>query len=90
MKTKSDISLEEEKKALQENANYWNACNPSFKEDLQHWEEKLEKAKDEGYKSEKCSCGCIFLAFHHYVRCEERDCPFSDGVSLLDRMTEAD
>lgn len=49
-------------------------------------EKKLAEAMAEGYKNETCSCGTIYLAFHHFTTCREEGCPFSDGVSLLDRM----
>lgn len=86
MKSKSDISPEEEEQALLKNAEQWNACNPSFAKDIQYWRDKLEQAKAEGYKSEKCSCDCVFLAFHHFTSCQDSECPMSDGVSILDRL----
>jgi hypothetical protein len=43
----------------------------------------------EGYKNETCECGVTYLAFHHFTTCREEGCPFSDGVSLLDRMKES-
>lgn len=64
MKTKTDISEEEEQLELVKNSEAWNLCNSSYEIPLNDWEDKLAKAKAEGYKSEKCSCGCVFLAFH--------------------------
>jgi len=49
---------------------------------------KIAQAEMEGFKNETCSCGCTFLAFHHLTTCREKGCPFSDGVSLLDRMEQ--
>ena len=78
--------MEEEQQELIKNAEQWNRCNPNFELSLEHWQEKLKEAKNQGYKSEKCSCSCVFLAFHHYTSCQESDCPFSDGVSVSDRI----
>lgn len=88
MHHKSDITLEEEEAELIRNGERYNLCNPSFAVDIGEWREKLAKAKEEGYKSEKCSCGNIMLAFHHWTRCSVADCPFSTGKSMLDYMEE--
>lgn len=55
-------SPKEETKELKRNAKMWNFRNPSFELTLEHWQEKLNEAKSEGYISEKCSCGAIFLS----------------------------
>ncbi len=40
-------------------------------------QERQRQALSEGYKNEVCSkCKTVFLAFHHYVRCNEpQNCP---------------
>ena len=87
MKSKSDISLEDEEIELRRHAEFWNFKNPSYVIDLDNWREKLAEAKKEGYKSEKCSCGATYLAFHHYTMCREEGCPFNDGgPSILEQM----
>jgi hypothetical protein len=46
----------------------------------------------EGYKDETCAkCGLECLAFHHFIRCDERPCPMLGGnpKSLLDMWAEA-
>ena len=40
----------------------------------------------EGYKDEVCNkCGLVFMAFHHFVRCQDPTCPMiardKDGKS---------
>jgi len=52
-------------------------------------ERNLAEALSEGYKNETCSCGLTYLAFHHFVTCRQADCPFSDGVSLLERLEQS-
>jgi len=66
----------------------WNRQNPGFEQDLPYWQDKLKKAEAEGYISEVCECGAVFLAFHHFTTCRDKNCPFSDGVSLLDRWAD--
>jgi len=88
MPTKAIISDEEEQLELINNCKVWNRRNPSYEIPLEDWADKLTKAKAEGYVSEKCSCGCVFLAFHHWTTCQDKECPFSDGVSLLERMVQ--
>ena len=83
---KRPINAEEEEKALLDNAKYWNACNPSYEITIPAWLAKLAEAKKEGYVSEICGCGIVFLAFHHFCNCTKNKCPFSDGVSMLERM----
>ena len=85
---KRDATPEETEKALKDNALRWNAMNPSFQETEQYWRDKQDEAESEGYKSEVCRCGTVFLAFHHFCACREDGCPMSDGVSLLERMAE--
>ena len=90
MKSKHDLSIEEEKLELINNANRYASINPNqvlFESiNLDFWQNKLDEAKKEGYKSEKCECGICFLAFHHLTTCNASDCPFSDHISLLDRL----
>jgi hypothetical protein len=40
-------------------------------------EKKLHaQALAEGYKDELCpECGVVFLAFHHFIRCQSETCP---------------
>ena len=85
---KRDATLEEEEKELINNSKIWDNYNPGFEISIEKWREKLAEAKKEGYKSEVCECGSTFLAFHHFTTCKREQCPFSDGVSLLDRMKE--
>ena len=87
-RTKRLATAEEIEKTLTANAKLWNIREPGFEHDLQFWRDKLAKADAEGYKSEVCACGAVFLSFHHATTCQDSDCPFSDGVSLLDRLTE--
>ena len=43
----------------------------------------------EGYKDEFCpKCGELFLANVHFVRCYAKDCPMSNGKTLLDMWKE--
>jgi hypothetical protein len=57
-------------------------------------EARRNEAIAEGYKDEVCDCGRLFLAHHHFVRCDVSGCPMrsADGKSLaqmmLDRMEE--
>jgi hypothetical protein len=54
--------------------------------------EKLEDHDNcikKGYKDEICpKCNTIFLANVHFVRCDEKPCPMSNGKSLLDMILE--
>jgi len=86
MKSKRDATSEETEKALDSQTVTWNNWNSNFEKTREYWEQKQEEAVAEGYKSEICSCGVTFLAFHHYVDCRKEGCPMSDGVSVLDRM----
>lgn len=47
----------------------------------------------EGYKAEVClaeACGAVFLAHHHFTRCNRNDCPMNDGQgTMLERMERA-
>ncbi len=88
MMSKSDLSPTEEIAALKDNADRWNAMNSGFEIPLADWEKRLNQAKAEGYKSEKCECGVVYLAFHHFTTCRDPDCPFSDGVSLLQQLSQ--
>ncbi len=85
---KRDATTEETERELVANCERWNRNNPSFEHDLAFWKAKQETAEAEGYKSEVCGCGVVFLAFHHYCGCRRSECPMSDGVSLLDRMAQ--
>lgn len=86
MRGKRDATPEETERALVANAARWNAMNPGFKKAEQYWRDKQSEAEAEGYKSEVCRCGTVFLAFHHFCGCRVPDCPMSDGVTLLERM----
>jgi hypothetical protein len=52
-----------------------------------YYEEKIKEAKNKGYKNESCSCGTVFLACDHFVRCDDETCPFKEGKSLLDHIS---
>lgn len=55
-----------------------------------HVDAKVAEAKAEGYKNETCSCGLVYLAFHHFTRCQVDGCPFRDGNgSMLERIFDA-
>ncbi len=86
--TKRPATDEEVIAALKAHIMMWNDQNPSYIKPDSFWEEKQKKALREGYKNEVCSCGVTYLAFHHFTICNKKSCPFSDGVSLLDRMAE--
>lgn len=50
---------------------------------------KREEALKEGYKDEKCEkCNAIFLAYHHWVRCDNEDCPMRTNTSLLNVLDD--
>ncbi len=89
MPTKRDITAEEEEEALLANMDRYNACNPSFAVPLEKWRAMLVEAKGEGYKSERCECGAVFLAFHHYTYCRQDGCPMSDGITQLERWQKS-
>jgi hypothetical protein len=86
---KRPATPEEEEKALLDNAGYWNRSNPSYAKSIETWREMLAEAKKDGYSTEVCECGVVYLAFHHFVTCRKKDCPFSDGVTLWERMDQA-
>ena len=47
------------------------------------------EAIQEGYNDEFCEkCGTVFLAHHHFVRCDKADCPMKEkgGKSLLEAL----
>lgn len=73
---------------LESHGRQWNRANQGFERPPEYWQAKQDKALAEGYTNEACSCGAVFLAFHHYTLCRADGCPFSDGVSLLDRLAE--
>ena len=55
-------------------------------------EQKAEHDKciKDGYKDELCSkCGDVFLAHVHFVRCDNKPCPMSNGKSFLDMWIDA-
>lgn len=85
---KRDATSEETEQALKHNMKQWNLNNPNFSHDYDFWKAKQTEAESEGYKSEVCKCGVVFLAFHHYCGCQVKDCPMSDGVTILERMQE--
>lgn len=84
--TKVDATNEESNKALESHAARWNLMNSGFEITLEKWHAKEEQAIAEGYKAEKCSCGNVFCAFHHFTTCEFEGCPFRSGPSLLDKL----
>lgn len=53
-------------------------------------EQKIAQAIAEGYPDvdENCpKCGTVFKNYHHFVRCDRRPCPMSDGKgTLLERL----
>jgi hypothetical protein len=55
--------------------------------------EKIAQAVAEGFPDvdERCSaCGTVFKNYHHFIRCDRKDCPMSDGRgTLLEQMTAA-
>lgn len=87
--TKRDATGEEVAEALRVHADFWNMRNPNHKEDDTFWNAKMDEAIAQGYKNETCSCGVTFLAFHHYTDCRAKGCPFSDGVTILERMEQS-
>lgn len=87
--SKRDATPEETEAAVVSNAERWNRCNPSYEISIEKWRQKLSEAVAEGYKSEVCECSVTFLAFHHYTTCRCERCPFSDGVSMLQRMKDS-
>lgn len=60
--------------------------NPSYQIPMEEWQQRQKEAMNEGYLNETCECGVVFLAFHHWTNCQRVGCPFSDGVSMLDRF----
>lgn len=86
-KGKRDATPEETDAAIINVHRNWNAMNPGFEHDIEFWKNKQDEAVKEGYKSEVCKCGVVFLAFHHWCRCGVEGCPMSNGgVSMLDMM----
>lgn len=57
---------------------------------LSETDKKLhDESLSEGYKDEICpTCGVVFLAHKHLVRCYIKPCPMSCGKSLLDLWME--
>ena len=55
--------------------------------------EKIAQAAAEGFPDvdETCpACGSVFKNYHHFIRCDRKDCPMSDGKgTLLERMAAA-
>lgn len=88
MHTKRPATEEEALKALQDHASHWNFCNPSFEIAMPQWQAKQDQALAEGYLNETCSCGCVYLAFHHFTRCNAEGCPFNCGKSVLQMLGE--
>lgn len=84
--TKSPATEAEVEAALLQQTDYYNRCNPSYEVSLEERRAKLAKAVAEGYKSEKCSCGSLMLAYTSFVRCDPQVCPFikEDSKGLLD------
>lgn len=83
---KRDATSDEAAKALDDHATRWNLCNPNYQIPREDWQAKEATAVAEGYKSERCDCGVVFCAFHHYTDCRDEKCPFRDGPSLLERI----
>lgn len=83
---KRNATPEETEAAIISVHRNWNAMNPGFEHDVEFWKSKQDEAVKEGYKSEVCKCGVVFLAFHHWCRCSAEGCPMSNGVSMLDMM----
>lgn len=91
MKNKRDATPEETEAELVRHATRFNLMNPSHATPEQWFRDKQAEAVAEGYKSEICGqCGACFLAFHHWTTCQQEGCPMSDGVSMLERMEQAD
>jgi hypothetical protein len=86
--SKRDATAEETERELMATFERWNRMNPNSPEMLEAWKARQAVAEAQGHKSEVCSCGVVFLAFHHFCRCAVKDCPISDGVSVLERMLE--
>ena len=87
--TKRPATPEEVEKTLLEHMQLFNDRNPSHAEpDEEYWRKKLAEAEAEGYKNEVCECGLVYLAFHHYVTCRRKECPFSCGKTLLEMWQE--
>lgn len=61
----------------------WQIENPTLDSKAKH-----QEALAEGYKDEVCpKCGAVFLAFHHFVMCDDENCPMKDGnPSLLEQL----
>ena len=79
-------TTEETERAFLSHTHSWKLNNPGFEKTEKYWRDKQTSALKEGYKNETCSCGITFLAFHHFTTCQDQNCPFSDGISLLDRL----
>lgn len=50
--------------------------------------EKIAQAVSEGYLDvdQTCpdpQCGIVFKNYHHFIRCDRRPCPMSDGKGTL-------
>lgn len=87
---KYDVTEDEEEAALLANAEMWNLHNTNLQTPVESWRERLTKAKSEGYKTERCECGAVFLAFHHFTTCCQVGCPMRDaGPSILERIKES-
>lgn len=51
---------------------------------------KHDECVAQGYKDEHCpKCKVVFLAHHHFVRCENKPCAMSNGKSFMDMWMEA-
>lgn len=85
--SKRPATDEEVQRALQQHIAYLQ--HNGYTNAAEMAKTKLQEALDEGYKNETCECGLTFLAFHHYTTCKKDGCPFSDGVSLLDRLSQS-
>lgn len=79
--TKSEID-----QAFATHIHHWNSFNPNSIKSVEWWKAKQDEAEAEGYKNETCSCGNVFLAFHHYTTCKEKGCPISNGVPLIEEF----
>jgi hypothetical protein len=56
-------------------------------------EERIAQAVAEGYPDvdQVCSeCKTVFKNYHHFIRCDRRPCPMSDGKgTILEQMIAA-
>jgi hypothetical protein len=85
---KRPATPEEVEKTLLEHMRIYNRNNPNHAQPEEYWRQKLAKAEADGYKNEVCECGMVYLAFHHYVTCQKKECPFSCGKTMFELWQE--